>query len=144
MTASDTIQQYPSAPQSQSAIIALFKAISPHVNPYCEEDNEKFLRALHHETGGSDDGLALADELLSQRDNYPGADELAKKWKSYKDSIEAPVTLAVIREMVESYEFDWDEICSSAEPDFESIESDAPPPDTTSKAQQLTGSLSTQ
>ena len=130
MTTSDTKSQYPSAPQDQDATIALFRALSPHVNPYSKEDNEQYLRALHHETGGSDDGLALAIELLSKGDGYPDTDKLANKWKSYNGSTEAPVTLGAIRELVESYGFDWAEICSSAEPDFEPIESDAQPPDT--------------
>jgi hypothetical protein len=69
MTASDTIPQYPSAPQDQGANIVLFRALFPYVNPHSKEDNEKFLRALHHGTNGSDEGLALADELLSQRDD---------------------------------------------------------------------------
>jgi hypothetical protein len=128
MTASDTIPQYPSAPQSQSASIVLFRALFPNVNPFSEDDNEQFLRALHHKTGGSEEGLALADELLSQRDDYPGIEELASKWRSYNDSTEEPVTLGAIRETFESYGFDWIEICSSAEPDFEPIEPDVQPP----------------
>ena len=128
MTASDTTPHHPSAPQDQDATIALFRALSSCVNPYSKDDNERFLRALHHETGGSDDGMALADEFLSQRNDCPGTDELANKWKSYNDSTEAPVTLGAIRELVESYGFDWAEICSSAEPGFVPIESDVQTP----------------
>ena len=122
MTSSDTIPHYPSAPQNQDATIALFKELFPCVYPYCEDNIEQFLRGLHHAIGGSDDGLALADELLSKRDDYPGTDELANKWRSYNDTTEEPVTLGAIRETLESYGFDWIEICSRAEADFESCE----------------------
>ena len=125
MTSSDTIPHYPSAPQNQDATIALFKELFPCVNPYCEDNKEQFLRGLHHATGGSDDGLALANELLSKRDDYPGTDELADKWQSYNDSTEDPVTLDAIRDTIESYGFDWNEICSRTVPDFEPCEYNA-------------------
>jgi predicted P-loop ATPase len=47
------------------------------------DDWFRVLAALHNATGGSDDGLDLADSWSAAGANYPGRDEIEKKWASF-------------------------------------------------------------
>jgi RecA-family ATPase len=58
--------------------------------------------ALHHETGGADDGLMLWDQWSSRGgDKYLGIDELEAKWPGFHVKHENPRTIATIRRMAE-------------------------------------------
>jgi len=74
--------------------------------------------ALHHETGGSVDGLALADYWSSKRDKYPGFGEIANKWKTFENYAGDPVTIGTLFNMVEDNGFDWISVCEAIEPQF--------------------------
>lgn len=52
--------------------------------------------ALNHETGGSDEGLALWDEWSSPSDKYPGLEALRSHWVSFGRSA-TPVTADSLR-----------------------------------------------
>lgn len=57
-------------------------------NEYDWEDYEQWLHGgmrIHHETGGSPEGLTLWDELSQTAKNYGGVDLLAYKWSTFKD-----------------------------------------------------------
>lgn len=61
------------------------------VMPYAPVSGEyqswlEMLARLHHETQGSDEGLELAIEFSEAAPNYSGADEVKKKWASFKNS----------------------------------------------------------
>lgn len=47
--------------------------------------------AAHHESHGSDEGLALWDEVSSKAPNYAGYDDLAKHWASFGQRSEGPL-----------------------------------------------------
>jgi putative DNA primase/helicase len=49
--------------------------------------------ALHHETGGSEEGLALWDEWSAKGSKYKGQEELEYKYRSFRDDHPNPVTL---------------------------------------------------
>jgi hypothetical protein len=44
----------------------------------------KALRAIHHETGGSEKGFELVDSWSSQGHNYKGSEDVRKHWNSIK------------------------------------------------------------
>ena len=86
-------------------------------------------RAIHHETDGSDEGLAIADEWSSHADDYPGPDEIVRRWQTLKDDTGGPVTVCTLCDMVEANGFDWVDICSRIEPDFGPCSHDIADPD---------------
>jgi hypothetical protein len=49
--------------------------------------------ALHYETGGSEEGLALWDEWSAKGSKYKSHEELEYKWQSFRDDHPNPVTL---------------------------------------------------
>lgn len=66
------------------------------LRPLDAEDYDQWLRvglALHHETTGSDDGLALWDEWSRDSPNYAGQDDLATRWAGFGQSGTNEVTL---------------------------------------------------
>jgi len=91
-----------------------------HVNPDCGyEDWLHTLMAIHHETGGSDAGLAIADAWSGKGAKYGGESEVRAKWRSFDGYNEKPVTIWTIRNALVANGFDWIEVCAAAEPDFE-------------------------
>jgi hypothetical protein len=55
--------------------------------------------ALHHETGGSEDGFALFDEWSARGGKYPGADKLRQHWDSLGRGGQRPTTAhSLVRE----------------------------------------------
>jgi hypothetical protein len=59
-------------------------------------------QAIHHETEGSSDGLALWDVWSSSNggcDSYPGFEELEAKWETFGRSSAQPVTAGTIYKM---------------------------------------------
>jgi hypothetical protein len=66
-------------------------------NPNCGyEDWIKVGMALHHETEGSQDGLAIWDEWSAPSDKYPGLDNLRSHWSSFGSSA-VPITVDSLR-----------------------------------------------
>jgi len=51
--------------------------------------------ALHNETGGGEEGLALWDEWSQQGDTYPGYKELEYKWSTFHD-VSRPATIGTL------------------------------------------------
>ena len=54
------------------------------------------LMALHNATGGSDEGLDLADSWSSGGDKYKGRQELELKWQSFAKGCDNPITISFI------------------------------------------------
>ena len=52
--------------------------------------------AIHHETGGSEEGLSIWGDWSSQGDDYPGPDEVRTKWKTFELHSGNPVTIRTI------------------------------------------------
>lgn len=80
------------------------------------------LMAIHHETEGSDEGLALADEWSSKGGSYEGFRSIEKKWSGFNAGSETPVTMATIASMVRDQGLDWMAICAEADDPFESCD----------------------
>ncbi len=64
------------------------------------EDWLNVLMAVFHETKGSEEGLALADEWSSRGEKYRGSQEIQSKWQSFRDDVEKPITINTLAKMV--------------------------------------------
>jgi hypothetical protein len=63
--------------------------------------------AIYHETGGSDDGLALFNSWSSKGAKYKGVSEIRLKWQSFKFGSAAPITIGTIYKMLSDRGVDW-------------------------------------
>ena len=91
MHSPDTKSQHPSEQQAQDPTIAEVKALLPCINPFSNDgDRDRVLMALHHETNGSEDGLALAIDLYCKGDGCPSSDEIRIKWQSLENQTDDP------------------------------------------------------
>jgi hypothetical protein len=79
----------PATPQKLTDIKHVLATIDPDSG---YDDWVRCLMAVFHETQGSDEGLAIADEWSSQGDKYCGFPEMQAKWKSF-DLNATPVTM---------------------------------------------------
>lgn len=58
----------------------------------------KILAAVHHSTGGSDDGLALAIAWSARGTKYKGPEDVETRWRSFSLNHPNPVTIASLRQ----------------------------------------------
>ena len=75
--------------------LAFLKALVDELDP--DEGYSAWIQtlmALYHETGGSDEGLTLADQWSSRGSLYKGFREVAYKWDSFGKYRGTPVTVA--------------------------------------------------
>ena len=79
-------------------LVAAVESVSPDL-PY--DQWVRIGQAIHHETGGSEDGLSLWDSWsgCGMATNYPGFDELQAKWDTFGRSSSQPVTAGTIYKM---------------------------------------------
>lgn len=81
------------------------------------------LMAVHHEFGGSDEGLQVANDWSSRGVKYKGPREVQAKWRSFDPAPPRPFTIATIRYLVSQAGHDWMAIASKAiDPDFEIVD----------------------
>lgn len=67
-------------------------------DPSCDRDTwVRTLAAIHHETRGSPEGLALANEWSSQSPKYIGFEDVETSWRSFHTDHASPVTIASLR-----------------------------------------------
>ncbi len=106
-------------PVEVSAKVARMRAMLEHIDP--EQGYSawfKVLAAIHHETDGSEEGLALADEWSSTGASYDGFKSIERKWASFNAGSKTPVTMATIAAMVKDAGEDWMALCSEADDPF--------------------------
>lgn len=83
--------------KATSAEHAELRDLLSRKDPNCGyEEWIKIGMALHHETGGSDDGLSLWDEWSAPSDKYPGIETVRSHWNSFGRS-ETPITADSLR-----------------------------------------------
>lgn len=82
------------------------------------------LMAIHHESGGSAQGLDLADRWSSTGSDYPGRSEIEMKWRSFEHGSATPITMGTLKKMVSDSGVDWKELLAAAEPDFDPCETE--------------------
>ncbi|MCX7084928.1 MAG: PriCT-2 domain-containing protein [Methylococcales bacterium] len=86
------------------------------------EDWLQTLMAIFHETGGSEEGLTLADNWSSNGQSYKGRSEVESKWRSFKTDVENPVTIKTLTKKLDAQGIDWMGICSESLDAFEVCE----------------------
>ncbi|MCC5870467.1 MAG: PriCT-2 domain-containing protein [Gammaproteobacteria bacterium] len=69
------------------------------------------LMVVHTESGGSDDGLALAVEWSARGEKFKGRAEIEAKWRSFDNSTPRRVGLLTLAAMVEARGHDWLDAC---------------------------------
>jgi hypothetical protein len=112
-------------PANMDQGIARLSAMLEHIDPDCGyEDWLHVLMAIYHETGGSDDGLALAIAWSSKGHKYSGEDEIRAKWDSFGSFTGTPVTVGTIHKMSAAKGIDWIEVYDALEPQFVRYESE--------------------
>lgn len=73
--------------------------------------------ALHHETRGSGEGLALWDEWSRGSDKYKGREDLEKDWRSFRLDRENAVTAGYLRSTATPSLDEFADVTGAADPD---------------------------
>lgn len=110
-------------PVDVSVAVARMRAMLEHIDP--DEGYSSWLQvlmAIHHETGGSDEGLELADEWSSKGGSYDGFGSIEEKWSGFNAGSSTPVTMGSIKAMLTNQGLDWAAVCAEADDPFEPCE----------------------
>lgn len=95
--------------------ITAIRALIAHLDPDIGyTDWLSVLMAIHNETNGSEEGLALANEWSSDGDKYKGFSEIENKWNSFNVGSREPVTMGTIRRLLQMQGLDANQILKSA------------------------------
>lgn len=107
-------------PKDQKQNIVHLRALLKHIDPDVGYDDWLGVgMAIHHETGGSDEGFDTFNDWSAKGEKYPGEDIISTKWKSFENHTGKPITIATINKLVTDSGGDWLAICDAAEPQFE-------------------------
>jgi hypothetical protein len=101
--------------------LAHLEAMLKHLDPdpgY--HDWSRVLMAVHHETNGSPQGLAIVDRWSARGRSYKGTRDVETHWRSFR-AVDPPVTVATIKALLRDAGHDWREICAAVESDFEQV-----------------------
>jgi hypothetical protein len=93
------------------AIRALIAPLDPDVG---HDDWRNVLMAIHHETGGSEEGLAIADEWSSPGTKYKGSADVELRWNSFSLNSDSPITMGTVRHMLGERGLDANQILKNA------------------------------
>lgn len=104
---------------SNAELRALLEQLDPDVE---YGDWTKVSMAIHHVTGGSEDGLAIFDEWSRRGSKYKGSSEIRVKWRSFKTDRVNSYNIGTIINMVKTNGVDWMAVCSEAADPFEACE----------------------
>jgi hypothetical protein len=99
------------------------RILTDHLDPEMHHDNWiKVGMALHHNFGGSDEGLEIFDYWSSKGKKYKGRKEIEQRWRSFKHHIDLGRpghTMGTVCRMVEDRGHDWLMVCADAQGAFE-------------------------
>lgn len=111
-------------PLSMTLKIARLRAMLKHIDPEggYQEVWIPTLMAIKHETNGSDEGLALADEWSRTGASYDGFKSIEYKWNSFSDAPSNPVTMGTLAHALTVQGLDWESICQQADEEIEPFE----------------------
>lgn len=93
------------------AIRALIEPLDPDEG-YSEWIN--VLMAIHHETGGSEEGLAIADDWSCTGGKYKGYAEIESKWNSFTSNSDSSITIGTVRQMLKERGLDANQLLRNA------------------------------
>jgi hypothetical protein len=75
--------------------------------------------ALHHVTGGSDEGLELFNQWSAPGASYPGRRAIEVQWRSFNSNSEKRHNIGTIINRVRDAGYDWMEVISATEEQFQ-------------------------
>ncbi len=90
-------------------------------------DWTKIAMAIHHVTGGSDDGFDIFDAWSGRGSKYKGIGESKSKWRSFKTDRVISYNIGTIINMLKAKGFDWKAVCAEAEEPFEQCQTTVVP-----------------
>lgn len=73
--------------------------------------------ALHHESGGSDEGLALWDDWSSEGTKYDQQAKVPKRWKSFSSQKGRAVGVGTLRKLADPSSDDFDDLSGTSAPE---------------------------
>lgn len=110
--------------EQQSQELAKLMMLLEHIDPDCGYSEWlQVLMAIHHETGGSEEGLELADAWSSKGKKYKGSSDIRAKYRSFQLDTNNPITIATLKKMVSDSGKDLKAICRMAELGFKKLDS---------------------
>ncbi len=118
--------------------IGELNALLESIDPDCGyEDWTKVLMAIYHETGGSEEGLELADTWSSRGSKFKNSREIETKWRSFR-GVPNPVTKATLVKMAKVRGADMDEVRDASVPQFDKCETTVIKPQHSDSAPDIT------
>jgi putative DNA primase/helicase len=72
------------------------------------------LMAIHHATGGSEDGLAIADDWSRTGGKYKGYAEIESKWNSFTFNADSSITMGTVQRMLRDRGLDANQLLRNA------------------------------
>ena len=103
--------------EPNSEHLHLLYVIIRHISANCGHDDWIHAgMALHHETGGSDDGLSLFDAWSKAGKTYKGIRETSYRWKSFRTGLARTYTIGTLYWMAKEAGVSRAEILAEAEP----------------------------
>jgi hypothetical protein len=96
----------------------VLRALLKHCDP---KDYGIWIRvgtALHHETGGSSEGMLIFDEWSRRGETYKGLREIEYKWKSFRKTSGQPATIGTLIHYAKDAGADISEILSAGSEEF--------------------------
>ncbi|WP_300711435.1 bifunctional DNA primase/polymerase [Limnohabitans sp.] len=72
------------------------------------------LMAIHHATGGSEGGLAIADDWSRTGGKYKGYAEIESKWNSFTFNADSSITMGTVQRMLKERGFDANQLLRNA------------------------------
>lgn len=107
----------PTEPSNEG--LSQLNALLDHIAPDGGYDDwMRVLMAIFFESGGSVEGLELADAWSSTGEKYKSSAEISCKWSSFRLDHPNPITIATLKKMVAANGHDWMAILSAAEDPF--------------------------
>lgn len=104
-----------SLPAVEDEKLLAIQALIAELNPDEGYDEWfKVLMAIHHETGGSEEGLTIADEWSSAGAKYEGYKKIAEKWNSFSVRSDSTITMGTVRYMLKERGLDANQILKDA------------------------------
>lgn len=113
LTTTGTKQGSLPAPEDEklSAIQALIAQLSPDIG---HDEWRNVLMAIHHATGGSEEGLAIADEWSSAGTKYKGKGDIELRWNLFSPNAGSAITMRTVRYMLKERGLDANQILRNA------------------------------
>lgn len=100
-------------------LAALVNALDPDAS---YQEWLSILMVIHHETGGSAEGLDFADRWSARGSKYGGRSEIEAKWHSFRHGSSRPLTVATLFHMLREQGQCAEDILAATEPQFEVCE----------------------